>query len=918
MALRSLSSDTEIKKLSAKVAHARQNLTLSFMVYVTTQPKSSVSLQSYEAELVHEVESAAKSTKSFRDAFDQLTNAFTDLRVGIQRAEKDFESVSYTQAVVLARLSKKLNTSLKAHNSSLSLISDHVEETLKLMALEVYPRRRILDSLYFPQINYRRDNVERAHGQTYKWIFRHKENEDIVWDDFISWLQDTQGLSIYWVRGKPGSGKSTLMRELDENIGKNRHLEGWLSNADFTIASCFFWYAGTANQKSLSGMLLSLLHQLFSQHGYLIDRSISAAKWESALLPEGKIPSWDSGELEKALRTFISEVHQDTKILLLIDGLDEYDGTDEQRHRILELLEDLTRLGSVKVCQSSRPWVIFKDAFRCYPQLRLEELTKGDISQYVQDKLQGNELFQRHQRRYPDLLSNIADEITHKADGVFLWVRLVVRDISKAVRDGCRAKDLIRELRSIPQDLDEYFMRMMNMIDKSYRQDASMIMQTALCNLDFVATEDDNIGSLTSGPDVLLLHLHYLDEDDGPYFAGDPLFYPFDSSHDGGDDIKFFLDNLDRRLTSRCMGLLEAGKPPLVTAPWQAKVEFLHRTVRDFLCTASAQKILFEYTDGPFDAHSFRLNVLAAHIWSLADSPTPYSCAELVLPVSCLCTHIQKRPDEQVISYLLYESMIQALRKCFLNSKWMFKKTSTKMVRFLTEAEALWPTHASIAPAFAIELGWRSYVKMKVTGDQVKETWERPLLDYALRPDWPRLKSTPDPEIVKHLLAIGASPNEIVLNAVSKAEGSSKNTDTTKASKCPYLRENTRRPTVWTLFLASFPIVFSVNRSACLSTLRLMLQHGASQWISMAEILCIFEGQSGHASVSLLASDWGIVAQNLQNHLQRNSDTPTSANPKHTRQEAGYFRVTDILTSMATPSHPHRPLLSEDDLATLK
>ncbi|KAK1486937.1 hypothetical protein CABS01_13070 [Colletotrichum abscissum] len=65
--------------------------------------------------------------------------------------------------------------------------------------------REILRSLRFAQIAERQTEIPSAHQETYEWIF--KESPDV---NFSSWLQGSRG--IFWITGKPGSGKSTLMK----------------------------------------------------------------------------------------------------------------------------------------------------------------------------------------------------------------------------------------------------------------------------------------------------------------------------------------------------------------------------------------------------------------------------------------------------------------------------------------------------------------------------------------------------------------------------------------------------------------------------------------------------------------------------------------------------------------------------------
>lgn len=59
-----------------------------------------------------------------------------------------------------------------------------------------------------------------------------QESEDMIpeidekWCGFISWLQSDKD-KIFWIRGKPGSGKSTLMKFVIDNDNTRRLLDRW-------------------------------------------------------------------------------------------------------------------------------------------------------------------------------------------------------------------------------------------------------------------------------------------------------------------------------------------------------------------------------------------------------------------------------------------------------------------------------------------------------------------------------------------------------------------------------------------------------------------------------------------------------------------------------------------------------------------
>lgn len=66
----------------------------------------------------------------------------------------------------------------------------------------------IHDRLWFRLIDDRKNSINDAHSRTFEWSI-HPPTSGAVWDDLNGWLRS--GRHIYWIHGKPGSGKSTLM-----------------------------------------------------------------------------------------------------------------------------------------------------------------------------------------------------------------------------------------------------------------------------------------------------------------------------------------------------------------------------------------------------------------------------------------------------------------------------------------------------------------------------------------------------------------------------------------------------------------------------------------------------------------------------------------------------------------------------------
>lgn len=138
----------------------------------------------------------------------------------------------------------------------------------------------------------------------------------------------------------------------------------------------------------------------------------------------------------------------------MIDGLDEFEGDHTDP---VNWVKDLVAWPHVKVCVSSRPWILFEDAFKTYPSLAMQDFTFNDIEMYVCDQFASNKGFSSLQTAEPDYAAKLISGITTKASGVFLWVVLVVRSLLSGLASGDRISDLEAGLDSLPSDLESLF-----------------------------------------------------------------------------------------------------------------------------------------------------------------------------------------------------------------------------------------------------------------------------------------------------------------------------------------------------------------------------------------------------------------------------------------------------------------------------
>jgi hypothetical protein len=287
---------------------------------------------------------------------------------------------------------------------------------------------------------------------------------------------------IYWITGKPGSGKSTLMKYLVRNSRTSELLTQWAGPHKLVVSYHYFWNAGTELQRSQQGLLRTLLFHITRQcpeaaikHFPERFRASSTAYMHGTAWVE----PWMSAELCSTIRGFGSAARGEGRLCLFIDGLDEFFGEHDD---LVEMVALLANCPSNKLCISSRPWSTFRRAYdsRVDGQLQMQDLTASDIRAYIEDHLVAHERYRNIKDHDPEACEGLVEAVKAKAQGVFLWVYLVVRSLRRGL-DNEDSLEMLRErIGEYPDTLDAYYRRMFDRIEKVYRKQSARVMLCAL------------------------------------------------------------------------------------------------------------------------------------------------------------------------------------------------------------------------------------------------------------------------------------------------------------------------------------------------------------------------------------------------------------------------------------------------------
>ena len=331
-AFRRLWNSQGCERLEHKIAKARSNVSMALLTYMTMQATASQktlseAITTSTTQITEHLKVESTGLHDKVNAVESLTKGLSSMAIRAIEPLADLQGDTQSPADSVSSLIGKLNAVLVAETTAATTIRQKVET---LDDSFTQGKRVILASLHYPQMDARRDQIRRIHPKTMQWVFSRKTDTQPPWHEVVGWLEARDCERIYWIHGKPGSGKSTLMRILERDI-QQHHLGGWMTDQGTITASAYFWHASSSPmQRSIEGLISSLLFQLLKQLPYLIPEVMTADRWEDAIFAKSASSTselWTIDQLQAALHSVVelTSERSDTpkNILLQVDGMDE-------------------------------------------------------------------------------------------------------------------------------------------------------------------------------------------------------------------------------------------------------------------------------------------------------------------------------------------------------------------------------------------------------------------------------------------------------------------------------------------------------------------------------------------------------------------------------------------------------------------
>lgn len=301
-----------------------------------------------------------------------------------------------------------------------------------------------------------------SEGQTYPENMRTCHDVNQQQSGFVEWLRSEQ--SLFWISGKPASGKSTLMKYVSEHPLCSKLLKEGTGEEWLPIHFFFDFRAHKDMANSFVGMMRSLMYQLVSC-STLISKYVAGTTFGQLVDVQFNDAAYDH------LRNIIASsiIKTGSRVCIFLDGLDEFEG--DLAH-LIACIYALADLRGVKICLASRPEPILQHAFRHVPGIIMQHYNLRTIKDYTTGSLTEYAGY----LSAPHLLQRLVGQIVNQSDGVILWTQFVCSDVVNGLLAHETFEELKARIASYPDDLDEVYERLIKKTDPRFQSEIVMVL----------------------------------------------------------------------------------------------------------------------------------------------------------------------------------------------------------------------------------------------------------------------------------------------------------------------------------------------------------------------------------------------------------------------------------------------------------
>ncbi|KAE9369182.1 NACHT domain protein [Stipitochalara longipes BDJ] len=252
----------------------------------------------------------------------------------------------------------------------------------------------------------------------------------------VSWLKPKPDPPFVWLQGNPGTGKSTI-------VGK---LATFLRVSPKSLVVTHFCTSSYASSTQYDKILRSLLFQLVSAN----DDLIAHIYWEYVVCKKMASVTALEQLMATVVTTLLGEPGQSQPIHVFLDGLEEIEA--EKQRQVINLMRKVVRGAKAN-------GAIFKVLISLLSLSDEKECLEEAIWTYASHRLTSD----AHRLSQLGLggsdLTNLRRSIARKADGMFLWARLVLDCLATNIFHN--RHEITAAIDTLPRELSEFYERVL-------------------------------------------------------------------------------------------------------------------------------------------------------------------------------------------------------------------------------------------------------------------------------------------------------------------------------------------------------------------------------------------------------------------------------------------------------------------------
>ncbi|KAI9769862.1 MAG: hypothetical protein M1839_003581 [Geoglossum umbratile] len=240
---------------------------------------------------------------------------------------------------------------------------------------------------------------------------------------FKSWVDKT--FPVLWISGTPGAGKSYLSSNIITFL-REQHPQS-IQHPSHTSVAYYFFKDDNPKTRSFSQALRDIAYQI-CQNDPVYAKHVTTQCDSPA-----EIDSIESIWRCFFKGFFLQENGLDSSAYILFDGIDE--AYDAERQTFLQLIKDLNEgigRSGMQLVMVGRPHLtdVISDAYEAeVPTIHVTSVKNSDdIVHYIQNSIHKSAMLKRVPK---ELRAEIVDKLSSGAQGMFLWVDLMLKELMK-------------------------------------------------------------------------------------------------------------------------------------------------------------------------------------------------------------------------------------------------------------------------------------------------------------------------------------------------------------------------------------------------------------------------------------------------------------------------------------------------------